>query len=329
MIRRSRCGLRFGLLAALALLALPAVAAAQSKRYAVIVEGASGEEQYATLHREWVDSLSKLLRERFKFDPANITVLAEKPGAGEEPARADNVKAVFTKLAGVVQPNDLLFVMLIGHGGGQGNEARFNLVGPDLAVGDWNELLKPVRGRVAFVNSASASAPYLTGLSAAGRVIITATSTAAQKYHSRFAPAFIQALAASEADLDKNNRISFLEAFTYASRLVGEHYKQTGYMATENALIDDNGDAKGRDAATAGPDGNVAGLTFLAPLDTPTSSDPETQKLIARQVELTQQIDDLRGRRSSMPPVAFDQEFERLIIELALVSRDVRKRTGG
>jgi hypothetical protein len=295
----------------------------------VIVEGASGEEQYAKLHREWVDSLSKLLRERFKFDPALVTVLTEKPGAGEEPARADNIKALFAKLAGAVQPNDLLFVMLIGHGGGQGAEARFNLVGPDLTVSEWNELLKPVRGRVAFVNSASASAPYLAGLSGAGRVIITATSTAAQKYHSQFAPAFIQALAATDADLDKNNRVSFLEAFTYASRLVAEGYKQTGFMATENAMLDDNGDAKGRDAATTGPDGEVAGLTFLAPLATPTSSDPETQKLIARQVELTQQVDDLRRRRSSMPPVAFDQEFERLIIELALVSRDVRKRTGG
>jgi hypothetical protein len=29
-----------------------------------------------------------------------------------------------------------------------------------------------------------------------------------------------------------------------------------------------------------------------------------------------------------MPPIAFDQEFERLIVELAVVSRDVRKRTG-
>lgn len=304
-------------------------AAAQAKRYAVIVEGASGEPQYATLHREWVDGLSKLLRERFKFDPALVTVLTEKPGAGEEPARADNVKAIFTKLAGLVQPDDLLFVMLIGHGGGQGADARFNLVGPDLAVTDWNELLKPVRGRIAFVNSASASAPYLPGLSASGRVIITATSTAAQKYHSRFAPAFIEALAANDADLDKNGRISFLEAFTFASRHVAEHYKQAGFMATENALLDDNGDAKGRDAATAGPDGDVAGLTFLAPIATPTSADPETQKLIARQVELTQQVEELRRRRSSMPPIAFDQEFERLIIELATVSRDVRKRTGG
>ena len=314
--------------AVLCALAVPRLAAAQANRYAVIVEGASGEEQYAKLHREWIDSLSGLLKGRFKFDPAHVVVLTET-GQGPDRATAENVKAVFGKLASQVQANDLVFVMLIGHGGGQGAEARFNLIGPDLTVSDWNELLKPVRGRVAFVNSTSASAPYLTGLSAAGRVIITATTTAAQKYHSRFAPAFIQALTAAEADLDKNSRISFLEAFTYASRLVSQHYEQTGFMATEQAMLDDNGDAKGRGAAAAGPDGEVAGLTFLETAAAPTSSDPETQKLIARQGELTQQVDDLRRRRSSMPPVAFDQEFERLIIELALVSRDVRKRTGG
>ena len=307
----------------------PQPAAAQAKRYAVLVEGASGEEQYAQLHREWLDSLATLLRERFKFDPALVTVLAEKPGAGEEPARADNIKAVFGKLAGVIQPDDLLFVMLIGHGGGQGAEARFNLVGPDLTVSDWNELLEPVKGRIAFVNSASASAPYVAGLSGERRVIITATSSAAQKYHSRFAPAFVEALASAEADLDKNGRNSVLEAFIYASRLVGQQYEQEGFMATERAMIDDNGDAKGREAATTGPDGEIAGLTFLESAATPTSSDPETQKLIARQVDLTQQVDDLRRRRSSMPPIAFDQEFERLIIELALVSRNVRKHTGG
>ena len=55
-------------------------AAAQAKRYAVIVEGASGEEQYATLHREWVDSLSKLRAEQDKLP-------APRCGGGEEAAR--------------------------------------------------------------------------------------------------------------------------------------------------------------------------------------------------------------------------------------------------
>ena len=47
------------------LFAAPATAYAQGDRYALIVQGASGEEQYATLHRQWVDSLTKILVEQF------------------------------------------------------------------------------------------------------------------------------------------------------------------------------------------------------------------------------------------------------------------------
>ena len=43
------------LLCGLALVARPA--AAQGTRFGLIVEGASGEEQYATMHRQWVDTL--------------------------------------------------------------------------------------------------------------------------------------------------------------------------------------------------------------------------------------------------------------------------------
>jgi len=61
----------------------------------------------------------------------------------------------------------------------------------------------------------------------------------------------------------------------------------------------------------------------------PKSNDPEVQQLLVRQQTLMQQVDDLRRRRASMPAEEFDREFEKVIIDLALVSRDVRKRTGG
>ena len=34
-------------------------------------------------------------------------------------------------------PADQLVVILIGHGSGQGNDAKFNLLGPDLSVAEW------------------------------------------------------------------------------------------------------------------------------------------------------------------------------------------------
>ena len=98
----------------------------------------------------------------------------------------------------------------------------------------------------AFVDSTSASFPFLTGLAAPGRVVITATNSAGQKYHTVFADAFIQALTATDGRPDKNGRISLLEAFVYASRLVTQHYEQRGVLPTEHAVFDDTGDGKAR-----------------------------------------------------------------------------------
>jgi hypothetical protein len=99
-------------------------------------------------------------------------------------------------------------------------------------------------------------------------------------------------------------------------------------MATETALIEDDGDGKGRLATATGPDGSIAALTYLDSVALPTASDPEVQKLLVRQQQLTEQVDDLRRRRTTMPAEEFDKELERLLTELATVSREVRQKTG-
>jgi hypothetical protein len=318
-------GVVFGAL----LFALTPRAAAETNRFAVVVQGASGEDQYATLHRGWVNSLTKALRDRFKFDAAHLTLLVEQPGPGEERSTAENVKSAFARLAKQVTATDLLFVIFIGHGGGEGQDAKFNLVGPDLTIPDWNALLKPITGRIAVVDTTSSSFAFLQGLAAPNRIVVTATSSYAQRYHTVFPDAFINALTAPAADADKNNRISLLEAFTHASRLVSQHYEQAGRIATEQAMLDDTGDGVGRLATATGVDGTIAGLTYLDAVELPKVSDPEVQKLLLRQQALTEQVEDLRRRRPMMGAEDFDREFEKLIIELALVSREVRRRTGG
>jgi hypothetical protein len=315
--------------APLALVCVPVTAASAQERYALLVEGASGEPQYATLHRQWLDQLRTTLVDRFKLDASHVVVLAEKAGANETRSTAENLRAAVATLVPRITTDDLLFVVLIGHGSAQGGDAKFNLIGPDLSATEWAELFKPVAGRLAFVNTSSASFPYLAGLAGPGRVVITATRSVSERYHTRFAEGFVQALTAEAADADKNKRVSLLEAFTHATRLVAQHYEQNGHIPTEHAMLDDTGDGKGRDAATQGEDGTAASMTYLDAEAVPTSSDPAVLALIARQGELTRQIDDLRRRRAGMAPIQFDQQFEPLIIELATVSREVRRKTGG
>lgn len=298
-------------------------------RHAVIVQGASGEPQYAKQHRAWVDSLASVLRDEFGYDAEAVTMLVEQAGPGETRATADNVKTVFSQLAAVLRPSDQLLVVMIGHGTAQAQDAKFNLIGRDLTVAEWNALLAPIQATIAVVDTTSGSFPYLAGLAGDGRVIVTATNSPAQQYHTVFPDAFIRALTDPDADQDKNSRISMLEAFAHASRLVGEHYERNGTMATETALIDDTGAGTGRLASAEPSPDSPAALWYLNAPQVATSTDPELQALLTRQQALTDQVDDLRRRRSTMAEEEYDRQFEALLTELAEVSREVRRRSGG
>lgn len=141
--------------------------------------------------------------------------------------------------------SDELWIAMIGHGTFDGRETKFNLRGPDLSANEFSNLLATVHRPVAIINGASASAPFIKALSGSNRIIITATRSGAEENFTRFGKYVSQAIADPEADLDKDRQTSLLEAFLMASRRVAEFYKNEGRLATEHALIDDNGDGFG------------------------------------------------------------------------------------
>lgn len=48
--------------------------------------------------------------------------------------------------------------------------------------------------------------------------------------------------------------------------------------------------------------------------------------MLQRRAALEAQVDDLRARKALMPPDEYAREFERVMIDLARVSRDIRRR---
>jgi len=305
-------------------------AAAQPVRHAVLVQGASGEPQFAAQHRAWLDQVATTMRDAFKIDAAHLSVLAETPGTGERRATSEEVKTTLGRIAQTATASDIVFVMLIGHGTGEGAAAKFNLIGPDLTVAEWKALLTPIKGRVVFVNTASVSFPFAAGLTGDRRIVITATAVPAQRYSTIFAESFGKALTAPEGDLDKNGRISMWEAFTYASRLQKLHFEQKGLLVTERALIEDNGDGVGRDAAAAtGDDGMLATMTYLDAVVEAKPTDPALQMLLQRQDLLTQQVDELRRKKATMPAAEYDTAWEKLMVDLATLGAEIRKKGGG
>ena len=291
-----------------------------ANKFAVIINGPGGEAVYAKQFGEWTTQLSGVLTGRFGFDSKNVKVLAEKSATAEE------VKRTFATLKSQLDANNVLYVFLIGHGSFDGKESKFNLVGPDLSASDYNVLLSslPTR-RVVVFNMASASGEFIKSLAAKGRIVITATRNGQETNATRFAGFFISALNATDADTDQDGHISVLEAFVYASRLTEDFYKRAGRLATEHALLDDNGDGVGREKAEAG-EGLLARATYLDSLSVDeAAATAATAKLLKERTRLEGEIEQLIALKTSMAESEYETTLERLFIELAKVNRSIKQ----
>jgi len=308
------------------LMALPAAGWAET-RWAVIVSGASGGEKYAEQMQQWRSTLQSALVDRYGFDAARVRVLVDESVSGGTTGSAANVKAVFSEIRKTASPDDLVLLVLFGHGTFDGDVAKFNLVGPDLAAQEWNALLSGLPGRLILVNTTEASFPFLDALKGKGRVVITATNSAAQKYATVFPEYLVKALSEASTDLDKNGRTSIFEVFEAASLAVKQHYEQRGQLTTERALLDDNGDGIGREEGAEGPDGGLARLWHLDAEPAAVANDPELAALVKQQRSLEAQAEELKRRKGDMPGAEWQAEYEKLMLELARVSQEIRRRS--
>jgi hypothetical protein len=301
-----------------------AQSAAADDRFVLIVSGVSGSEKIAANQQKWVTSLESTLKGRLGVPGDHIVSLTET-GTGATAATRESVTAAFTSLRQRVTANDTLLVVLIGHGTSDGKVAKFNLVGPDMDSTEWKRALDTIPGRIVFVDTTSSSFPFVQDLAAKNRIVIAATDSAAQKYDTLFPQYFIEALdKLAAADSDKNGRLSVWEAFAYASQAVKQAFDQKGTLVTERAVLDDNGDGVGKEATATGPDGVLAKTTFLDAEPASTAANPAAAALEKQRIALEAQIEELKGRKAQMAPADYDAQLEKLAVELARISAQLR-----
>jgi hypothetical protein len=309
--------------AAITLLAAATTSIA-ADRYAVVITGAAAGDAYARQFDAWRSALVTALKGRFQFSDDHCIVLTETGEGGAAKATRDNVRKAFADLRGRLTKDDLLFIILIGHGTADEDDAKFNLVGPDLSATEWAEMLNRMAGRLVFIDTTGASSAFMRKLAAPGRIVVTATDSPAQQFETIFPGYFVKSLEDPAADSDKNGRVSVWEAFSYASQATRRSFQQQGQLPTERAVLDDNGDGTGREAQNPGPDGMLAAAVYFGP----ESSEPGDAELLRRRTELQRRIDDLRVHRASAASqeerARYDQEIETALTELARVSRQIR-----
>ena len=204
----------------------------------VLVTGAPGQEEYETAFGTWAD----------RWEAATQAANAQLVRIGET-ANQDDREVLRQEPEKLEESNSsMVWLVLIGHGTFDGTRAKFNLHGPDVTAEELATWLEPLPMPLAVINTASASGPFVNRLSGRNRVIVTATKSGFEHNYARFGDYLSQAITDPEADLDKDEQVSLLEAFLAASSRTNEFYQQDARLVSEHALIDDNGDGLGTPA---------------------------------------------------------------------------------
>jgi hypothetical protein len=325
-----------------ALLAFPAflsplaVSRAQSATHLVIVSGLGGEKKYTDSFNKIAGALADAAQTRFGLPDAEILWFGEDSVSKRPHFKGQstkmNVERAVGQLATRAGAGDQIVFVLIGHGSGDGEETKISIPGPDLSARDFSVILaKFPTQKIAFINLTSASGDMLPVLSAPNRVVITATKSSFERNESHFAQFFVDALTKDVADTDKDGRVSLLEAFRYAIVETKRIYDNDTRLQTEHAQLEDMGAKAGVDL----PDGRtgegvLARRFFLdgAFVSRAGANDPQLAGLYKDKFALEDQIETLRGKKTSMKPDAYDDALEDLLVQLARKARSIREIEG-
>lgn len=239
-LRRSHlCGVKFWLAACFALF-VSLLHAAPRQLDVLIVLGAPGNEEFG---------------KKFNTQLEAWTNACTKAGITPAVVRGETTTEELAKRLTASDPTHALWLVLIGHGTFDGREAMFSAEGPDFDAKQLAGWIKPLKQEVAVIHTASASGGFLKSLSGTNRVIITSTKGPDEVFYARFGEFFAEAIGGlPEADLDQDKQVSLLEAFRHASKAADTFYIQEGRLATEHALLEDNGDGIGTRSEVFGSD---------------------------------------------------------------------------
>jgi len=320
-------------LASVLLAGTPATVDAQ-ETHLLVISGLGGDAEFRENFLDWgtrlVDGAAAAGVAR-----GNITFLAEDPDADPERIRArstaDEIEAAFAGIAARAAPEDRVMVVLIGHGSGSGGNSRVSIPGPSLTVADYERLLASLAPRsVALVNTASASGDFVPTLAGEGRVVVTATRSAQQRNATIFPRHFVEAFAGEGADLDRDGRVSLLEAFEYARQETERHFRDRGLLASEQALIEDRAQGRGVTLPMEESEvGTLAARFFLQGVVPATVAGDgeeaeEIRRLYREQDRLETEIAQLSQRRGTLGEEAYQEQLQALLLRLATIGQEIR-----
>lgn len=311
-------------------------------RFALIIGGIGGEQAFSNKYMEQIERMFTILHHELGYSKEKVFLFGEQfrdDSVKIDIANGRNIRAAFSGLSKQLKGEDQLFIFMVGHGTFDGTWGKFNIEGPDLRDFDYAEMIASLpTKKIIMVNASSSSGPFIDKLSASERVIVTATKNGLEYHETTFADFFLDALSSGAADIDKNKRISILEAFNFARTTQDNRYEQERRLRAEHPLLDDNGDGVGSELLenTGEGDGLLASRIYIDPVPdelretmrrVERGEASETDKLLLEKTRLLEAIETLKAKKDRMTEQAYTAELQRLFVQLAKINNQIKAET--
>ena len=232
--------------------------ASEGTRRALVVCGLPGDAAHRKLLGDSLELIYSGLASH-GFAAENVHVLSgdeptDKDGPALKASRGISTRENITKTAAdlqaAIQPADTLWVLVLGHAHFDGRHVWLNVAGDDLHHLDFGRLFEEVRCREqVFFITTPVSGYFQKPLAQAGRIVITATEPDLEVNETLFPHKLARALSGAvsygEMESDRDGQLSLLDLYLFVARDTAQEYVTGMLLATEHALLDDNGDGRG------------------------------------------------------------------------------------
>jgi hypothetical protein len=247
-------------------------------------------------------------------------------------ATVEEINKAFGRFAMQATPEDAVYVVLIGHGSYDGKIAKFNLPGPDISALDFATQFRRLPAKqIVFVNTTSASGPFVNELSGPGRTIITAHPQRRRELRDALRRLLRRralgrgSRRGQEPPRDDARGVPVCEGRRAARLRQGRpavdrarRARRQRRQGGQSRPVDDRG---GRQVAALMAIGSAADAM-------PLPTDPKLRALVLERRDLEHRVESLRLLKDNMDPAKYQSELEKLVTDLALKTREIRTLEG-
>jgi len=268
-----------------------------SETRALIATGLGGNPDYEMEFQRHANRLANRLREVSE----DVTLLIGD--TAETEAVVEALDAIKARL----KSDDTLLFAYVGHGSYDGERFKFNVPGRDFTATDLEGWLASAtaNNQIVIVTGASSGAVQEV-LASDERTVITGTRSGDQRNATVFGRFFTAALEDDAADVNKDNRITAIEAFRYAETGIERYYSGEGEMTTENPIA-------------SGPEP----VMVLALLETQPDQNPELDHLYAERDALELEIANLRENKDAFTLDEYFAQLQEVLLDLAILQNEI------